>query len=144
MPLFSNHLNNLLIKCIIHNLINDHKGVHMKLKSIISVGLLIGSLGYAQLTLARCDYPKMNFVIPNGATATMENMVAGQTNFKSYNADMEAYLDCLDSELSKISKDLDNYQEIQSLSDNKYNAAVDQLGEAADQWNAAVRAYKAQ
>ena len=114
------------------------------MKSIISVGLLIGSLGYAQLTLARCDYPKMNFVIPNGATATMENMVAGQTNFKSYNTDMETYLDCLDSELSKISKNLDNYQEIQSLSDNKYNAAVDQLAEAADQWNASVRAYKAQ
>ena len=114
------------------------------MKSIISVGLLIGSLGYAQLTLARCDYPKMNFVIPNGATATMENMVAGQTNFKSYNVDMETYLDCLDSEMSKISKGLDNYREIQSLSDNKYNAAVDQLGEAADQWNAAVRAYKAQ
>ena len=114
------------------------------MKSIISIVLMIGSLGYAQLTLARCDYPIMNFVIPNGATATMENMVAGQTNFKSYNADMETYLDCLDSELSKISKNLDNYQEIQSLSDNKYNAAVDQLGEAADQWNAAVRAYKAQ
>ena len=114
------------------------------MKSIISVGLLIGSLGYAQLTLANCNYPKMNFVIPNGATATLENMVAGQTNFKSYNADMEAYLACLDSELSKVSKDLDNYQAIQSLSDDKYNAAIDQLTKAADQWNAAVRAYKAQ
>ena len=114
------------------------------MKSMISAFLLIGSFSYAQLTLADCNYPKMNFVIPNGATATMENMVAGQTNFKSYNVDMETYLDCLDSEMSKISKGLDNYQEIQSLSDNKYNAAVDQLSEAADQWNAAVRAYKAQ
>ena len=141
MPLFSNHLNNLLIKCTIHNLINDYKGVHMK--SIITAALLIGSVGYAQLTLAKCDYPKMNFVIPNGATATMENMVAGQSNFKSYNADMETYLTCLDSELSKV-KDLDNYQDIQDLSDSKYNAAVDELTEAANQWNEAVRAYKAQ
>ena len=114
------------------------------MKSIISVGLLIGSLGYAQWTLAGCNYPKMNFVIPNGTTATMENMVAGQTNFKSYNADMEAYLTCLDSELSKVSKKLDNYQDIQSLSDSKYNAAVDELIEAQNQWNEAVRAYKAQ
>ena len=114
------------------------------MKSIISVGLLIGSFGYAQLTLANCNYPKMNFVIPNGATATMENMVAGQSNFKSYNADMEAYLTCLDSELSKVSKNLDNYQGIQSLSDSKYNAAVDELSEAANQWNETVRAYKAQ
>ena len=114
------------------------------MKSIISVGLLIGSLGYAQLTLAKCDYPKMNFIIPNGATATMENMVAGQTNFKAYNAGMEAYLDCLDSELSKVSKKLDNYQDIQDFSDSKYNAAVDELSEAADEWNEAVRDYKAQ
>ena len=116
----------------------------MKLKSIISVGLLIGSFGYAQLTLARCDYPKMNFVIPNGATATMENMVTGQSKFKSYNTDMETYLACLDSELSKVSKDLDNYPDIQDFSDDKYNAAVDELSEAANQWNEAVRAYKAQ
>jgi len=114
------------------------------MKSIISVGLLIGSLGYAQLTLAKCDYPKMNFVIPNGATATMENMVAGQTNFKAYNADMEAYLACLDSDLSKVSKNRDNYQDIQDLSDSKYNATVDELSEAANQWNETVRAYKAQ
>ena len=114
------------------------------MKSIISVGLLIGSLGYAQWALADCNYPTINFVIPNGATATMENMVAGQTNFKSYNADMEAYLTCLDSELSKVSKDLDNYLEIQDFSDSKYNAAVEELTEAANQWNEAVRAYKAQ
>ena len=116
------------------------KGVHMK--SIISVGLLIGSLGYAQLTLAQCDYPKMNFVIPNGATATMENMVAGQTNVKSYLADMEAYLGCLDSELSKVSTDLDNYLDIQDHSDSKYNAAVDEMKEVEGQWNQTVRAYK--
>jgi hypothetical protein len=46
--------------------------------------------------------------------------------------------------LSKVSKKLDNYKKIQSLSDNKYNAAVDELGEAANQWNETVRAYKAQ
>ena len=114
------------------------------MKSIISVGLLIGSLGYAQLTLAKCDYPKMNFIIPNGAKATMENMVAGQTNFKAYNAGMEVYLDCLDSELAKVSKKLDNYQNIQSHSDSKYNAAVYELSEAANRWNETVRAYKAQ
>ena len=114
------------------------------MKSIISVGLLIGSLGYAQLTLADCNYPKMNFVIPNGDTATMENKVAGQTNVKSYLADMDAYLNCLDSDLSKVSESLDNYADIQGLSDSKYNAAVDEMKEVEGQWNEAVRAYKAQ
>ena len=114
------------------------------IKSIIFVLLLIGSLGYAQFALSDCLYPKMKVDIPNGSTATMEEMVAAQTNFKAYNADMNAYLDCLDDELSKISQDLEGYADIKSLSDAKYNAAVDQLQEAADEWNEAVRSYKAQ
>ena len=114
------------------------------MKSIISVFLLIGSLGYAQFALSDCFYPKMNVNIPNGSTATMEEMVAAQNNFKGYNADMNAYLDCLDDELSKISQDLEGYADIKSLSDAKYNAAVDQLQEAAEEWNEAVRSYKAQ
>ena len=118
------------------------EGVHMK--SIISLALLIGSLGYAQFALSDCNYPKMNVDIPNGAKATMEEMVAAQTNFKAYNTDMDAYLDCLDNELSKISEDLEGFEDIKSLSDAKYNAAIDALTGAAEQWNQAVRAYKAQ
>ena len=114
------------------------------MKSIISLGLLIGTLGYAQFALSDCNYPKMNVDIPNGAKATMEDMVAAQTSFKAYNSDMDAYLDCLDNELSKISQDLEGYADIKSLSDAKYNAAVDQLQEAAEEWNEAVRSYKAQ
>ena len=114
------------------------------MKSIISLGLLIGTLGYAQFALSDCNYPKMDFVIPNGATATMENMVAGQTNVKSYLADMDAYLNCLDDELSKISQDLEGYKDIKGLSDAKYNAAIDEMKEVEGEWNEAVRSYKTQ
>ena len=114
------------------------------MKSIISLALLIGSLGYAQFALSDCNYPKMNVNIPNGATATMEDMVAAQTSFKTYNSDMDAYLDCLDNELSKISEEFEGYADIKSNSDLKYNAAIDQLTEAAEEWNQAVRGYKAQ
>ena len=44
----------------------------------------------------------------------------------------------------KFLRNLIGYQEIQSLSDSKYNAAIDQLTKAADEWNEAVRGYKAQ
>ena len=124
---------------------NYRKGVYMKsIKSITFVLLLIWSLGYAQFALSDCLYPKMKMDIPNGSTATMEEMVAAQNNFKGYNADMNAYLDCLDDELSKISQDFEGYADIKSHSDSKYNAAVEQLQEAADEWNEAVRGYKAQ
>ena len=114
------------------------------MKSIISLAMLIGSLGYAQFALSDCNYPKMNVDFPNGATATMEDMVAAQTAFKAYNSDMDAYLDCLDDQLSKISEDLDIYPDIKKHNTSKYDAAVDVLTKAADEWNAAVRAYKAQ
>ena len=114
------------------------------MKSIISLGLLIGSLGYAQFALSDCNYPKMNTDIPNGATATMEDMVAAQTDFKAYNSDMDAYLACLDDQLSKISEDLDIYPDIKKHNTSKYDAAVEVLTEHANDWNQAVRDYKAQ
>lgn len=114
------------------------------IKSIISILLIIGSFGYAQFAFSYCNYPKMNVNIPNGAMATMEDMVAAQKSFKAYNTDMDAYLDCLDDELSKISEDFEGYGDIKKISDDKYNAAIDQLKKAAEEWNQAVRAYKAQ
>ena len=116
----------------------------MYMKPITFVLLLIWSLGYGQFALSDCFYPKMRVDIPNGSTATMEDMVATQKDFKAYNADMDTYLDCLDDELSKISEDLDIYPDIKKHNTSKYDAAVDVLTKAADEWNAAVRAYKAQ
>ena len=114
------------------------------MKSVISVFLLIGSFSYAQLALSDCNYPKMKVDIPNGDTATMEDMVAAQTSFKAYNTDMDAYLKCLDDQLALVSEDLDIYPDIKKANNLKYDAAVDVLTEAAEEWNQAVRAYKAQ
>ena len=114
------------------------------MKSIISVFLLIGSFSYSQFALSDCNYPKMKVDIPNGATATMEDMVTAQTSFKAYNADMDAYLKCLDDELALVSEDLDIYPDIKKHNNSKYDSAVEVLTKAADEWNAAVRAYKAQ
>jgi hypothetical protein len=114
------------------------------MKLIISTLLLIGSLGYAQFALSDCNYPRMNVDIPNGSKASMEDMVAAQASFKAYNSNMNTYLECLDDELSKISEELEGYEDIRRMSDDKYNAAIDQLTEAAEDWNQAVRAYKAQ
>ena len=111
---------------------------------MIAVFLVIYALTCAQSTLADCNYPQIKFAIPYGSTATMEDMVAAQTSFKAYNTDMDTYLKCLDDELAKISEDLDIYPDIKKASDLKYDAAVDVLTQAAEEWNQAVRDYKAQ
>ena len=112
------------------------------MKSIISVGLLIGSFGYAQLTLADCNYPKMNFVIPNGATASKEEMLATSTKIKAYQADLGNYRFCLDEELSKFSPELENYARIYEISTGRHNGSVDAEEKVADAWKEEIKAYK--
>ena len=114
------------------------------MKSIISTFLLIRSFGYSQSALSYCNYPKMNVDTPDGSISTMEEMVAAQNSFKAYNSDMDAYLACLDSDLALVSEELDIYPDIKKANNLKYDAAVDVLTEAAEEWNQAVRAYKEQ
>ena len=104
--------------------------------------ILISALLLSFNSWGTCYYPKMSFSIPDGGRAITIDMVLAQSSFKAYQAEMEAYLECLDDELAKVPKSLDDYDEIRSLSDNKYNAAVDELKTMAEKWNQTVRAYK--
>ena len=60
-----------------------------------------------------------------GQQQPWEEMVAAQASFKAYNADMDAYLECLDNELAQVSEDLDIYPDIKKFNNQKYDAAVD-------------------
>ena len=104
--------------------------------------ILIACLLVCSNSWGTCYYPKMSFSIPDGARAITINMVLAQSSFEAYQAEMEAYLECLDDELAKVPKHLDDYDKIRSVSDNKYNAAVDDLRTKAEKWNQTVRAYK--
>ena len=57
----------------------------------IALSLILGLT--AQSAFA-CDYPS-RVLIPNGNTATQQEMVDGQRGVKQYVADMEIYLDCI-------------------------------------------------
>jgi hypothetical protein len=91
-----------------------------------------------------CIYPKKNFNIPNGSKATEAAMVEAQTAIKAYQTDLGSYRDCLDEELARIPKEVENYDEISKVSLKKFNAAVDAETQLAEDWGTAVRAYKAQ
>lgn len=114
-------------------------------KSILSaVSLLL--LSAAPFAFA-CEYPQRADV-PNGATATKEDMLAGQTAVKEYVTAMESYLACIDQE------EKDTLASLAELSDEekasreaaftkKYNAAVEEMQLVAAQFNEEVRTYKA-
>jgi len=112
------------------------------IKLVCSVSILL----VAQSALA-CDYPS-RVLIPNGSTATKDDMLNGQRNVKTYVAAMEVYLECIvDKEKMAIGllDDLEPEEEQQreDMMNKKYNAAVDEMERLAAQFNAEVQAYKA-
>lgn len=111
------------------------------MKTAISVALLL----VAQGALA-CDYPQ-RIDVPNGATSSKEDMIAGQKSVKAYMAMMEAYLACIEADeaqavlgLGEI--DEDTKRQRADMFNKKYNAAVEEMNLVAEEFNMQVRAYK--
>ena len=113
---------------------------------LIKFAFSIALLFAAQSVLA-CEYPT-RVLVPNGNSATKEEMVAGQRGVKKYVADMEIYLACIVEE-EKTARDAlgnmeaDVEQEREDLLNKKYNAAVSEMERLAAQFNSEVQAYKA-
>ena len=124
-------------------LANNRSGKMTKtIKIICSATILF----IAQSALA-CDYPS-RVLIPNGSTATKEDMLNGQRNVKSYVGEMEVYLECIVEEEKVAVAAMDNLepeveQQREDMINKKYNAAVDEMERIAAQFNAEVQAYKA-
>jgi hypothetical protein len=98
---------------------------------------------------ADCPYPQAPTKIPDGATATLEDMVAGQKAVGEYQKAINEYTACIDKELdAAIAKGGDKLkpeqkQDMQRVEAQKHNAAVDQLQAIADRFNEQVKVYKA-
>ncbi len=93
------------------------------------------------IAYAACPYPE-GVEIPDGTTATTEEMVDGQTRIKQYMAEMEAYLDCLDQEEADLGRE-PTAEEVQ-LHNQRHNATIDEMEKVAAEFNEQVRAYKKQ
>jgi hypothetical protein len=94
-----------------------------------------------------CDYPA-RVLIPNGSTATKDDMLTGQRSVKTYVSEMEVYLECIVEEEKVSVASMDDMepeveQQRQNMMNKKYNAAVDEMERVAAQFNAEVQAYKA-
>jgi hypothetical protein len=106
------------------------------------------SILLATHTAFACDYPA-RVDIPNGSTATKDEMITGQKDVKKYVADMESYLDCLVKEEKAARAQMDNLQPEdeqlrEDLLNKKYNAAVEEMEKVAAQFNEEVQTYKKQ
>jgi hypothetical protein len=109
----------------------------------LTAALLVGP------AFADCVAPKEEVKIPNGSTATMDEMLAAKHAIKDNDDAVKGYADCLKNELdAKLAAGGDKMkdeekQKINLDYANRQNAAVDKLQKLGDQFNAEVRAYKA-
>lgn len=93
-----------------------------------------------------CDYPHRADV-PDGTSATKEQMIEGQRGVKAYMSAMDEYLSCIETaEQATIAgaDDIDEATKQQRIEmyNKKYNAAVDEMNLVAEEFNVQVRAYK--
>ena len=112
------------------------------------VPALVAAL-YAGPALADCPYPAAPDKLPDGATATLEEMLAGQKTVKEYQQKITDYTACIDKDVDEqIAKAGDKLKpeqktDMQRIAAQKHNAAVDQAQAIADRFNEQVKVYKA-
>ena len=94
-----------------------------------------------------CDYPASPKNLPDGSSATKEEMLAGVKVIATYQENMSTYLSCIDAEevvamQALADDDEDGKQQRKSMFDKKYNAAVEEQTRTVERFNAEIRAYK--
>ncbi|HEY6644214.1 hypothetical protein [Povalibacter sp.] len=111
-------------------------------------GLTLAGLLSASFANAECLYPKAPGSMPDGATATEQQMVDGMKAVKEYNNQVTAYLSCLDMEMQAridaagTEAPADQIAQIKAIQAKRHNAAVEELEAHAARFNEQVKVYK--
>jgi hypothetical protein len=115
------------------------------MKSLLSLALLAAlSAGPAY---AACTYPKAPDKVPDGNTATLQDMLDSQKAVKQFDAEVTSYQGCLEAEhKAALAADATLTEEQKAerakIVAQKHNAAADDAQAAADKLNAQIRVYK--
>jgi hypothetical protein len=121
------------------------------MKALWSVAL-IAAATVAAPAYAACTYPSTPEKIPDGNSATLDEMLSAKKAVEKYNQDMTSYLSCIDLEASaqipadktKLSaEDKKKYDDLAKMQAQKHNAAVDELEAMAARLNEQIRIFKA-
>jgi hypothetical protein len=119
------------------------------MKALYSIALIAAlSAGPAY---AACTYPTPPDKLPDGATATRDEMLAGKKKVTEFDNAIGEYNTCLQKEadeaIAKLEGD-DKEREskkadIQKMADQKHNAAVEADEQVAARFNEQLRAFNA-
>ncbi len=114
-----------------------------------SLALSIAVALAAAPAFADCVAPLNDVKIPNGNRATMEQILAANHEMQEHTTEVDAYGQCLKAEqqakIVAIGPDITDDQKAKIASEyvNRQNAEVEKLQTLSDQYNVAVRDFRA-
>ena len=118
----------------------------------LSVSVLFLEIAFAgSVAYADCTYPQAPDKLPDGNTASLQDMLAAQKAVKQFDHDIKAYTDCLKLEHDTAVKSIDpsdpskvkaRKTELDNMYIKKNDAAVDQDTAVTSRFNEQVRIYK--
>jgi len=117
--------------------------MNLRLKICFS---LIASMGLCQFAQADCTYPQPPSTVPDGKSASKDEMISAMTAFKDYNTSATEYMACLEKEMDEKKKSgvaTSMLMDLKALHARKHNAALAELETKAKQFNEQVRIFKA-
>lgn len=106
----------------------------MKARNILATVAIACAVGMPA-AYANCHLPTAPSKIPNGATATKQQMLTAMQTIREYDHDVQTYLKCLDFEVHQNQMSSDDQVSL-------HNAAVDQLKSIAAKFNKEVVLFK--
>jgi len=116
----------------------------MKMLRVLAAAAVLS----AGTAYADCSYPTPPDKLPDGASATLQDMLAGQKAVGEYNKAVTDYVACIDKELDEAIKNggdklkPEQKADMQRVEAQKHNAAIDQLQTVADRFNEQVKVFK--
>jgi hypothetical protein len=120
-----------------------------RMNKITAAGTVLAGLLAMAAANADCSYPKAPTGLPDGSTATQDQMVAGMKTIKDYNNAVTAYLTCLETEMATRIEaagpdaPAEQVEQIKAIHTKRHNAAVEELEANASRFNEQVKVYKA-
>lgn len=115
----------------------------MKASLVSIVGVFAVTMGVN--AYADCSFPKAPEAIPDGKSASEPDMIAAMSAFKQYNADVDTYIACLDSETEAKIKDAGAagaIMQIKAMQAKKKSSATDERQAKVNTFNEQVRTFK--
>ena len=99
----------------------------------------------ASVTVFACDYPERPF-IPDGATASKEELLAAKDGVQTFLASVDEYLQCVELEEQAALASIDDptpeeRAERDKSLNRKFDAANEEKAMVGEQFNQQVRAY---